>query len=229
MAEIILVINDRRLKALEETMRTRGVSVERYMQERLNHLYSAEVPFVKYQETEKLIREDKTAEETEAKQSGEAPASEKKFPVLEGKDVLRSENAVFRDYFFRDENLLAARLTVNPALCDILGVHDNIWKPVGLTEAYIYYDMNSGQLVPDMEVCLCAGEEKTETFLRPLSAEEKSMLLSKMDEHIRKWSGMSLAECTEVYRQEVSAEENDGKDCGKTSARKKRKKPNKER
>ena len=76
---------------------------------------------------------------------------------------------------------------------------------------YADYDMGAGQVCDELELVLVHASGKEEALTYPLNAEEKAVLLRKMDDYCQQQTGQSLQDySTQRMAEEEGAEQKYG-------------------
>ena len=126
---------------------------------------------------------------------GKEVTCEAEAQYLTGSRMLRAEDISFAEDIIQHDNLLEFYMEVSSFADQVFGTNVCTAENDDWLNIYASYDLDHGCVCDWLDVCLRHGNGDEQDFKFRLSAEEKALLLPKMDAYCQERLGQSLEEC----------------------------------
>ncbi len=123
--------------------------------------------------------------------------------VLSGSRRLSIEEITFQDEISECGSLLNFYVPVTFDPDAVFGTHVATEENDNFLNVYAKYDLDAGQVCDELDVVLVCGDGGEEVYRYPLTPEQQTVLLDKMDVYCMAQNGMSLESYQEQYREEL--------------------------
>ena len=121
---------------------------------------------------------------------------------LSGSRTLRAEDISFAEDIVQNDNLLEFYMEVVFDADKVFGTHVCTGDNDDYVNVYANCDMDARRVCDTLEVYLVRGDGSEQDCKYRLSAEERALLLPKMEEYCQQRWGQSLEECCADYAEE---------------------------
>lgn len=123
--------------------------------------------------------------------------------VLSGSRRLSMEEVTFQDEISKCGSLLTFYVPVTFDPDAVFGTHVATEENDDFLNVYAKYDLDVEQVCDELDVVLVCGDGGEEVYQYPLTPEQQTVLLDKMDAYCMAQTGMSLESYQEQYREEL--------------------------